>query len=37
MSEIAIEARQLIKKFPARAGTGDKTTESHPQAKATVF
>lgn len=26
MSDIAIEARQLIKKFPARPGTGDKST-----------
>jgi len=28
MTEFAIEARQLIKKFPARPGTGDKKTES---------
>ena len=28
MTEFAIEARQLVKKFPARAGTGDKNTES---------
>jgi ABC-2 type transport system ATP-binding protein len=28
MSEFAIEARQLIKKFPARPGTGDKKSEN---------
>ena len=28
MSDFAIEAQQLVKKFPARAGTGDKSTES---------
>jgi ABC-2 type transport system ATP-binding protein len=28
MSEFAIDARQLVKKFPARPGTGDKTPES---------
>ena len=28
MTELAIEARQLIKKFPARAGTGDKKAEN---------
>ena len=28
MSEFAIDARQLVKKFPARSGTGDKNTES---------
>jgi ABC-2 type transport system ATP-binding protein len=28
MSEIAIEAHQLVKKFPARAGTGDKQPSS---------
>jgi len=28
MSDLAIEARQLVKKFPARAGTGDKQVES---------
>lgn len=34
MSEIAIEAHQLIKKFPARPGTGDKPAEtSAPQPK----
>jgi len=30
MSDFAIEARQLVKKFPARPGTGDKTAESSP-------
>ena len=27
MSDLAIEARQLVKKFPARPGTGDKPVE----------
>ena len=27
MSDFAIEASQLVKKFPARAGTGDKPAE----------
>lgn len=30
MSDFAIEAHQLVKKFPARAGTGDKPTEPSP-------
>jgi ABC-2 type transport system ATP-binding protein len=30
MSDFAIEAVQLVKKFPARAGTGDKSTEGQP-------
>ena len=30
MADFAIEARQLVKKFPARPGTGDKTTNSSP-------
>jgi len=30
MSDFAIEAHQLVKKFPARPGTGDKTTEATP-------
>jgi len=30
MSDNAIEARQLVKKFPARPGTGDKTVEASP-------
>jgi len=30
MSDFAIEAHQLVKKFPARLGTGDKPTESTP-------
>jgi ABC-2 type transport system ATP-binding protein len=33
MSDFAIEARQLVKKFPARTGTGDKTAESPPAKK----
>src|SRR5215204_4507671 len=28
MSEFAIEATQLVKKFPARPGTGDKSAEN---------
>ena len=30
MSDFAIEAHQLVKKFPARAGTGDKPAETTP-------
>src|SRR5512138_113191 len=30
MKDLAIEAKQLVKKFPARAGTGDKKTEGGP-------
>jgi ABC-2 type transport system ATP-binding protein len=30
MSDFAIEAHQLVKKFPARPGTGDKPTEATP-------
>lgn len=30
MSDLAIEAVQLVKKFPARAGTGDKSAEGQP-------
>src|SRR6266498_1330057 len=33
MSDFAIEAKQLVKKFPARPGTGDKATESSPARK----
>src|SRR6266498_2715883 len=33
MPDFAIEARQLIKKFPARPGTGDKTADVSPTAK----
>src|SRR5512138_1286932 len=33
MTELAIEARQLVKKFPARAGTGDKGSEASPKQK----
>jgi ABC-2 type transport system ATP-binding protein len=31
MSDFAIEARQLVKKFPARAGTGDKSSTPAPK------
>src|SRR5512138_1904309 len=37
MTELAIEARQLVKKFPARAGTGDKNGTSAPQQKRGLF
>jgi ABC-2 type transport system ATP-binding protein len=30
MSDYAIDARQLVKRFPARPGTGDKTSEASP-------
>src|SRR4030095_8503348 len=30
MTDFAIEARQLVKKFPARAGTGDKSSDGAP-------
>jgi ABC-2 type transport system ATP-binding protein len=30
MPDFAIEAEQLVKKFPARPGTGDKTSEASP-------
>lgn len=33
MSDFAIEASQLVKKFPARPGTGDKPTEVSPTKK----
>lgn len=33
MSGIAIEARQLVKQFPARPGTGDKPVEGEPASK----
>ncbi len=33
MTEFSIEAKQLVKKFPARAGTGDKTPEGAPAPK----
>ena len=33
MSDFAIEARQLVKKFPARPGTGDKPIEGAPAPK----
>src|SRR5512147_2184701 len=37
MSELAIEARQLVKKFPARPGTGDKSAETSPKEKRGIF
>lgn len=37
MSEFAIEARQLVKKFPARAGTGDKTAVPSQEKKRGFF
>jgi ABC-2 type transport system ATP-binding protein len=37
MNDFAIEARQLVKKFPARAGTGDKTSAPTPQRKRGFF
>ena len=37
MSDNAIEAKQLIKKFPARPGTGDKTAEKSPAPKRGLF
>ncbi len=33
MSDLAIEARQLVKQFPARPGTGDKAKEGQPARK----
>ena len=33
MNDFAIEAKQLVKKFPARAGTGDKNTDGSPAPK----
>ena len=33
MTDFAIEARQLVKKFPARPGTGDKNTDGTPAPK----
>src|SRR5918996_3516478 len=37
MTDFAIDARQLVKKFPARPGTGDKTGESSPPPKRKLF
>jgi ABC-2 type transport system ATP-binding protein len=37
MPEFAIEAKQLIKKFPARPGTGDKSTVGAPAPKRSFF
>src|SRR5512132_1124516 len=33
MPDFAIDARQLVKKFPARPGTGDKAADASPSAK----
>jgi ABC-2 type transport system ATP-binding protein len=37
MTNFAIDARQLVKKFPARPGTGDKTGEAGPAPKRRLF
>ena len=37
MSDFAIDARQLVKKFPARPGTGDKTAGTSPAPKRRFF
>jgi ABC-2 type transport system ATP-binding protein len=37
MSDLAIEAKQLVKKFPARPGTGDKNKEGAPPAKRSLL
>ncbi len=37
MSNFAIDARQLVKKFPARAGTGDKNGSPAPKQKRGFF
>jgi ABC-2 type transport system ATP-binding protein len=39
MTDFAVEDRQLVKKFPARPGTGDKDTEGNaaPQPKRSLF
>ncbi len=37
MSKFAIEAKQLVKKFPARAGTGDKNSTPTPKQKRGLF
>src|SRR5215211_9399663 len=34
MTDFAIEAKQLVKKFPARPGTGDKTAAASPAPRA---
>lgn len=37
MADFAIDARQLVKKFPARPGTGDKKAEDSPAPKRRLF
>ena len=37
MADFAIEARQLVKKFPARPGTGDKKAEGLPCPRSAGF
>src|SRR5215208_2621795 len=37
MSDFAIEAKQLVKKFPARAGTGDKKVAGTPAPRRTFL
>jgi ABC-2 type transport system ATP-binding protein len=37
MADFAIDARQLVKKFPARPGTGDKKAEDSPAPKRRFF
>ena len=37
MTEFAIDARQLVKKFPARPGTGDKASEAAAPQKRALF
>ena len=34
MTELSVEAKQLVKKFPARSGTGDKPADSEPASPA---
>src|SRR5687767_2188271 len=37
MADFAIEAKQLVKKFPARPGTGDKMSDASPAPKRRLF
>ena len=37
MSDFAIDARQLVKRFPARPGTGDKTSDTSPAPRRRLF
>jgi ABC-2 type transport system ATP-binding protein len=37
MADFAIEAKQLIKKFPARPGTGDKGADASPAPRRRLF